>query len=150
MSNKAPEQQLLDESRTRRQIFQLRFCEYSHSQRLLTAKLVFDIAQQLSREIGRMPDNFIFGRDVLTASDAEKFLDVVSRVQQEAEDGGPHEKVTACLALKALAGLVVLRHRPAPASVAMQAEHAFGFVLQIMEELAAESEMSRAIHTERH
>lgn len=110
MTKEVPELLLLDAVRNYRERFELRFAKSTEAERMETAKAVVECASALSRYLGRMPDNIVFGRDVFTHDQAEQLLSGLHDLQGQAEARDFASGVTAVLALQAVASLVLARH----------------------------------------
>jgi hypothetical protein len=110
MTKEVPELLLLDASRNYRERFELRFAKFPLSVQVETANALMDCAAALSKVLGRMPDNVIFGRDVFTKEQAEQLVSRLHELHAQAESRAFQAGVTAVLALQSIASLVLLRH----------------------------------------
>lgn len=120
MSKKSIELRALETARNYRQSFELRFSKYSFAERREVAKAIVECAARLSKDIGRMPDNIIFGREVFTKPEAERLVVRLRELQEHAHERRFEVGNTAVIALKAVAELVLLSHSNLPATVKEQ------------------------------
>jgi len=117
MNNKSHEERALETARNYRQAFELRFAKYSVEDKRAVAKAIVDCAGRLSKDIGRMPDNVIFGREVFTKPEVDRLIFRLRKLQEHVQEQGFEIGSTAVIALKAVAELLLLSHAHLPATV---------------------------------
>lgn len=120
MNKKAPEARTLELARGYRRSFETRFSSYSEQEKRSVAILIVECASKLSKAIGRMPDNIIFGREIFTRDEVNRLITRLAELQDQAQERGFDSGIAAVIALKAVAELLLLSHMDMPPTIKVQ------------------------------